>query len=111
MKHARRGETLWSEWTGELYEKLNYDTVVFYTVEHVDIENEVVRRALASAIQREGIADSLGGAFRLLDVAVPAYLHAGEVQECKEYAICNDKGETYLGDTVDAVVPITIVEV
>lgn len=111
MKHTRRGETLWSEWTGEFYDKDNISSVVFYTIDHVDIENEVVRRALASAIQREGVIDSLGGAFKLLDGASAKHLFAGEVLELKDYAICNDKGETFLGDSVEETVPITIVEI
>ena len=102
---------MWSEWTGELYEKINEDSVVFYTVEHVDIEQEVVRRALASAVQREGVVDSLGEAFRLLDAASSRRMFAGELVEKKEYAICSDKGETFLGDTVSSAVPVTIVEV
>jgi hypothetical protein len=111
VKHTRRGETLWSEWTGELYDKDDLSSVVFYTVEHIDVENEVVRRALASAIQREGVVDSLGEAFKLIDEVHAKYLFAGEVRELKDYAICNDKGETFLGDNVEEVVPITIVEI
>ena len=110
MKHARRGETLWSEWTGELYEKYDSCSTVFYTLEHVDVEEEVVRRALASAVQREGIADSLGEAFKLVENADVRYAFAGIISNEKEYTVCNDKGETFLGDVVEKAKPITIVE-
>lgn len=110
MKHVRRGEGLWSEWTGELYEKYDYGSTVFYTFEHVDIEEEVVRRALASAVQREGIVDSLGEAFRRIDTAEARYAYAGTIKNEKEYTVCNDRGETFLGDVVEKAKPITIVE-
>lgn len=110
MKDTRRGESLWSEWTGELYEKERSGSVVFYTVEHVDIENDVVRRALASAVQREGLVDTLGEAFKTVETGLCVHSYAGELDEAKDYAICNDRGETSLGDTVEEPVPVTLVE-
>jgi len=110
VKDTRRGESLWSEWTGELYEKEINDSVVFFTVEHVDIENEVVRRALASVVQREGLVSTLGEGFKAVEAAVCKQSYAGELHEYGEYAICNDKGETSLGDKVENLVPVTLVE-
>ena len=110
MKDKRKGESLWSEWTGELYEKDRSSAVVFYTVEHVDLENEVVRRALASAVQREGIVNTLGEAFKAVETAACKRSYAGELREVRDYAICNDKGETSLGDKVENLVPVTLVE-
>jgi ABC-type transport system substrate-binding protein len=112
VKDTRRGESLWSEWTGELYERETHDSVVFFTVEHVDIENEVVRRALASTVQREGLVSTLGEGFKAVEAAVCTQSYAGELHEHGngEYAICNDKGETSLGDKVENLVPVTLVE-
>lgn len=83
---------------------------MFFTVEHVDIQNEVVRRALASAVQREGIVSTLGEAFKAVETGVCKQSYAGELREYREYAICNDKGETSLGDKVEDLVPVTLVE-
>lgn len=110
MKNARKGESLWLEWTGELHKKELSEAVVFFTIEHVDIENDVVRRALASAIQREGIVASLGEAFRAVEAGTCTQTYAGELDTNREYAICNDKGETSLGDRVECVVPVTLIE-
>ena len=59
MKDVRIGEHLWSEWDGEGYQNLLECGVVYYTLEHIDLENELVRRGLASALQRDGVAYSL----------------------------------------------------
>ena len=50
------GELLWKEWTGEGYEPLHEYSVTFFTEDHIDLENELIRRALASALQRDGVA-------------------------------------------------------
>lgn len=111
MKDSRAGESLWKEWTGEGYDTEFEDSVVFFTDEHVDVENEIVRRALASALQREGVVVGLGNGFQSLDSAHITISYAGEVDEAIDLTICDEDGETYFGDTVDRVVPITLVEV
>lgn len=111
MKDSRIGECLWSEWTGEGHEYLASSDLLFFTEEHVDIEHEVVRRALASALQRDGSAVSLADGFRLIDGAEPYYAFAGEVDGDTVSTICNDLGETREGDIVDSVKPITIVAI
>ena len=63
MRDSRAGQSLWSIWEGEGYEPKTQAAYVFYTDAHVDIENEIVRRALASAIQREGLVFSLGNGY------------------------------------------------
>jgi hypothetical protein len=112
MKDSRKGETLWSEWFGGGYERDISSATVFYTEDHIDIHNEIVRRALASAIQRDGITDSLGGAFCLLDgpvIVLEGY--AGFVDGDDEMTLCDKDGITTHEDNADSVIPITWVEI
>lgn len=111
MKDSRTGELLWKEWTGSGYEQLNDSSVVFFTEEHVDLENELIRRALASALQRDGISVSLGNGFQSLDGAHIVYGYAGEVDGDMDFTACEEDGETREGDIVDITLPITWVEV
>lgn len=110
MKDSRKGETLWSEWFGNGYSKETPDSLVFYTEDHVDIHNEVVRRALASAIQRDGTTDSLGEAFRLLDGPVlVSHGYAGFIDE--ELTQCDKDAMTAYEDEAESVLHITWVEI
>jgi hypothetical protein len=109
MKDSRAGETLWYEWTGEDFEP-ERDGTVFFTIGHVDIEHEVVRRALASALQRDGTAVSLGDGFRALDEALVTHGYAGVVDDAIDFAVCDVNGETREGDVVDEVHVVTWVE-
>lgn len=111
MKDSRTGELLWKEWTGSGYEQLNDSSVVFFTEEHVDLENELIRRALASALQRDGVSISLGNGFQSLDGAPVVYGYAGEVDGDTDFTMCEEDGETREGDVVDITLPITWVEV
>lgn len=110
MKDSRAGEALWKEWDGEGH-YTSPDSVVFFTTEHVDLENDIVRRALASALQREGVAVTLGSAFQLIESSIVKDLYAGEVDGDTVYTICDRDGETHYGDKVDQVLEVTIVEV
>lgn len=111
---SRKGELLWKEWTGNDYKHIHSSesSVVFFTEDHVDVDIDVIKRALASAIQRDGIASSLGDSFRLIDGASTVYEHgyAGEVDGDIEMTVCNDRGETQSGDEVDIKLSITWVE-
>jgi len=112
MDISRKGESLWSEWTGVGGSaKLTYACVLYYTVGHIDLENEVVRRALASAIQRDGVADGLGQAYRAINDWTMLQGWAGEVDGSYELFACDQSGETEYGEAVDEVQPITWVEV
>lgn len=111
MKDSRIGEALWSEWTGEGYSALGSPKLVFFTEEHVDVHHELIRRALASSIQRDGSADSLGDAFKLLDTSKSKLGHAGPLDGELDYTECNVDGSTYLGNEVEKVTPITWVEI
>ena len=67
MKDSRVGELLWKEWTGDGFDCTFDVSAVFFTDDHVDLENDVVRRALASALQRDGISISLGNGFQSIE--------------------------------------------
>jgi hypothetical protein len=110
MKDSRPGESLWNEWDGYGYQNSLLYGTVFYTIDHISLENEIVRRALASNLQRDGVADSLGDGFRLLEAAVVGYGWAGYIDSDTEISACNEIGETISGDIVDEVFLVTWVE-
>ena len=111
MRDSRVGECLWSEWTGSGHDATTSDSIFFFTVDHVDLEHEVVRRALASALQRDGSAVSLGHGFSAVEGAKVLHLHAGSIDDDNDLTICDENGETFYGDSVDEIIPITLVEV
>lgn len=111
MKDSRKGEALWKEWTGQGFDQSRPTSIVFFTDDHVDMENEVVRRALASALQRDGISVSLGNGYQAIELARVTTGYAGEVDEDIDLSVCDETGETPYGDVVDNIVPVTWVEV
>ena len=112
MKDSRKGEALWFEWDGDGYINVYHsDAIVFYTEEHVDVEHEVVRRALASTIQRDGIVDSLSEAFGLLLSSHTSLVFSGKISGETYPVICSKDGTTEDGESVDEIVPITVVEI
>ena len=112
MNLSRKGETLWQEWTGNGYTESAGITVVFYTEEHVSLNEPVVMRALASALQREGMVDSLSDAYSSLERwCLFSTGHIGLISGEREFSICSDTGETFYGDVVEEVIPATFVEV
>lgn len=110
-KDSRIGESLWQEWTGDGYEPASFDCLVFFTETHVDVEHEVVRRALASALQRDGSVSSLGQAFGALESAAVTHGYAGEIEGSRDLYLCDEQGETREGECVDNVLEITWVEI
>lgn len=112
MKDGREGESLWMQWFGYSYDSQHDNGIVYYTIEHVDLENEVVRRALASALQRDGICDSLSDSYELLSDrnSILKRSWAGPVDGDSELTCCDPSGETDLGDQVDEVLAVTFVE-
>ncbi len=111
MRDSRAGECLWYEWTGHGYEPTRTHSVLFFTHEHVDVEHEVVRRALASALQRDGTAVSLGYGYRAIDSSTTVQGYAGNVDGDHDLTVCDAAGETFHGDQVDEPLPVTWVEV
>jgi hypothetical protein len=111
MKDSRIGEHLWYEWAGNGFNSTSSSPIVFYTVTHVDVEHEVVERALASTLQRDGIVSRLSDGYNAIKTASISYGYAGEVDEEIYLTVCDVHGETYFGDIVDKVFPITWVEI
>jgi hypothetical protein len=111
VKDSRVGELLWKEWTGSGYEPLHVNSVTFFTEDHIDLENELIRRALAYALQRDGVSVSLGNGFKYLDTAIINYGYAGEVDSDTDLTACDEDGETREGDVVDHTTAVTWVEV
>lgn len=109
MKDNRQGDQLWLEWEGN-----NLDSatdIQYYTVEHVSLDEEVVRRALASTLQRDGLADSLADGFKLLDGVWMTHEWAGQVEDEIDITICDKDGETNYGEIVDLCFPITVIHI
>jgi hypothetical protein len=112
VKDSRAGESLWSDWTGHLHSPASEDSIIFYTIGHVDVSNEIVKRALASALQRDGAVDSLGEGFRKVENGYMSYYgHCGYIDGDTELTSCDMYGETDYGDIVDEVFPITWIEI
>jgi hypothetical protein len=109
MKDVRIGESLWHQWSGSGYYEVTETELIYFTEDHVDMENEIVRRALASALQRDGSAVSLGDGFRMLDGRESLYVYAGEVDGDMDFTVCDSSGETREGDYVDDILEITLV--
>ena len=109
-KDLRLGQELWLEWEGDWSPEMD-DTMLYYTVDHVDVENELVKRALASVLQRDGVYDSLGDAFKAIDRGIVGIAWAGTLEGSEELEMCNELGETEYGDTLENVQEITYVEV
>ncbi len=109
MKDFRKGESLWFIWDGPPHRDADPDSLIFYTEEHVDIEEEVVKRALASSLQREGIVSSLGRGFSIIDESTNGH---GYMDVGVDFQVfCDEDGLTADGDIVSEIVPITWVEI
>ena len=111
MKNDRPGDFLWEEWQGSGYDCLVDSSVIYYTFDHIDLENDLVRRALASALQKDGVAISLGDGFSLIEKALPNHGWAGLLKDEQEYVVCNQEGETEYGEFVDSIIPTTWIEI
>ena len=112
MKDKRPGESLWAHWDGDLYlEELSDTDLVYYTSDHVYSSSDLVVRALASTLQRDGVVDSLGDGFRLLDNGFWNNGYSGYFEGDTQPIACDENGLTILGDLVDEVVQTTWVEV
>lgn len=111
MKDSRIGESLWFIW--DTPNNPYGDYPIFYTQDHVDIENEVVRRALASAIQREGIVSSLGEGFFMIDHgnSWQGYSGCTSEEDIEELQVCDVSGETDNYEILSGVTPTTWVRI
>jgi hypothetical protein len=103
MKDRRLGEHLWTPWEGE---GLDGD-LIYYTPEDVDMEEEIVRRALASALQRDGVADSLFDGFIIISKGEEVKGWMGVLPGEKNFVVCDEQGETFYGELVEEALPCT----
>lgn len=110
MKDTRVGENLWFEWDGDGYKEILECATIYYTFEHIDLENELIRRGLASALQRDGVAYSLADAFSILESCVVSQTWVGEIDGEQNLTCCDKDGETFLGDAVIEPLEVTIIE-
>lgn len=110
MKDSRVGQSLWQEWDGSGYDSFHEDALVFYTFEHVSLDEDVVLRALASCLQRDGVADSLGDGFKLASNGAVTTGYAGYLDDDTELTLCDEEGFTSYGDWVYEIQEITLVE-
>jgi hypothetical protein len=111
MRNDRAGESLWLEWDGEGYPLEDPDATILYTLDHVDVHDEVPRRALASALQRYGIVDGLGGGYKAAERAVGTQGYAGTIDGERALTACDEDGSTFYGDELEDYYPVTWVEV
>ena len=111
MKDSRVGESLWIEWSGEGFVPSRPSSILFYTIDHVDIEIELIQRALASSLQRDGIAISLGEGYKMAESALVTHGYCGYVDGEIYLTVCSETGETEEGNTVDEILEATWVEI
>lgn len=111
MKDSRIGESLWAIWDGLGYTPAFPDSVTYYTTEHVDVEHELIRKALASSIQRDGLTYSLYEAFQAIDSGVVSQGWFGTAEGELHEEICSEVGETIDGTVLTTKSPATFVEV
>ena len=108
----RKAEQLWFEWSGEGHEPLAYKSVTYYTIGHMSMDNEVVVGGLASALQRDGLVDTLGAGKKAIEVAsFFSHGYVGFVDGQADFTVCSELGETFYGDMVEELQLITFVEV
>lgn len=111
MKDSRIGQSLWSIWEGLGYSEQLASSIVYYTEDHVDLEHEIVRKALASSIQRDGIVYSLAQGFQAIDAAVISHSWVGVYEGEHFQEACDEYGNTESGVRLNDVVEVTFVEV
>jgi hypothetical protein len=110
LKDIRYGEHLWNLWQGEGYYQDIESDLVYFTIGHVDMENEIVLRALASTLQRDGIVDSLGQGFGYTVGRTVFAGWGGILPGETEYSSCDVDGFTDYGDQVEEIMEITWIE-
>jgi len=64
----RIGQDLWHEWDGNSFSDLT-DPVAYYTDSWISLDNEIVARALAYAMQRSDVTDSVKEGLDIIDTA------------------------------------------
>jgi len=111
MNDKRPGEWLWEEWDGEGFIQNLPSSVVYVTYENVDISEELVRRALASRVQRDGVFDSLLDSFGAIQKSIESHGFCGFTEGEKYPEVTDEFGETVNGDETDYLSEATWVEI
>jgi hypothetical protein len=99
------------EWSGEGFVPFRPSSIVFFTHEHIDLEIDLIKRALASSLQRDGIAISLGEGYKMTEYALVTHGYCGYVDGEIYLTVCSETGETDEGNTVDEILETTWVEI
>lgn len=110
MKDQRLGDWLWEEWDGNGLYPTNDSSITYVTYEKVDLGEELVRRGLASCMQRDGVADSLSDGFSMLERATISHGYVGFIEGEKYPYVTDEFGETEDGDDTDYISEATWVE-
>lgn len=110
MKNDRAGEWLWEEWCGDGYEYVPSDSIVYVTYDNVDLHEDLVKRALASCLQRDGVADSLSDAFVMIEKSTVMHGYVGFIEGEKFPYVTDEFGETLDGDQTDYISEATWVD-
>ena len=110
MKHDRPGDWLWEEWDGYGLDQQSQDSVVYVTYGDLDLDSDVVRRAFASALQRDGVATSLGHGYKMFESAVITQGYTGLIDDGLGMSVCSSEGYTAYGDKVDELTNTTWAE-
>jgi hypothetical protein len=112
VSDSRPGDSFWYPWDGQEYEQQLLNPYIYQTEGHVDLENETVRKALASAIQRDGISYSIGAAYGLVDQSVHTLTYGGAIGGDHVRAIVDyETGlSIYSQEPTEDIVELTIVE-
>ena len=111
MKDKRTGECLWFEWSGDGFAVSRPSSIIFFTYDHVDLDIDLIKRALASALQRDGVVISLGDGYRAVERGHISYGYVGEIGKEIYPTVCNSEGVTEYGDEVDNPKAVTWVEI
>lgn len=110
MKDERLGDWLWEEWDGDGYNIITDDSIVYVTYDWVDLGEEIVRRALASCMQRDGVSDSLSDSFRMMETSTTTQGFIGFVDNEKYPVVTDENGYTENDELANDVSMVTWVE-
>lgn len=110
MSRDRIGEWLWEEWDGEGYELIPSDSIVYVTYDNVNLDQEIIKRALASCMQRDGVADSLSDAFLMIEKSVVSRGYVGFIEGEKLPYVTDKFGITVDGDETNYISEATWVD-
>jgi hypothetical protein len=110
LKDKRLGDWLWEEWDGDGHNTNNDNSIVYVTYDWVDLGEEIVRRALASCMQRDGVSDSLAHSFRMMEVSRVTTGFVGFIDNEKYPVVTDENGYTDYGELASDVSMVTWVE-